>query len=84
MCASQLILAFAKIYLVRVGGSPAEIDAFLIPFRSARPFFKQRLAKIVPLRSFPDLSFFYDTSIEHADRMSRLIDQAIKSDDVDN
>ena len=44
----------------------------------AAGFLRSQLAKRVTLYSIPELRFQYDESIERADRLSRLIDSALR------
>ena len=44
----------------------------------AAGFLRSHLAKRVKLYSIPELRFQYDESIERADRLSRLIDSALR------
>ena len=44
----------------------------------AAGFLRSQLAKRVKLYSIPELRFQYDESIERADRLSRLIDSAVR------
>lgn len=74
-------LSYAKVYIARVGGTPADLDAFLAPFKDSVPFFRKRLAKEVKLRVVPELNFVYDVSLEYSDRLSQLIDNSIKADE---
>ena len=44
----------------------------------ASGFLRSQLAKRVKLYSIPELRFEYDESVERADRLSRLIDSAVR------
>ena len=46
--------------------------------RRAAGFLRSQLAKRVRLYSIPELRFEYDESVERADRLSRLIDSAVR------
>lgn len=46
--------------------------------RRAAGFLRSQLAKRVKLYSIPELRFEYDESVERADRLSRLIDSAVR------
>ena len=46
--------------------------------RRAAGFLRSQLAKRVKLYSMPELRFEYDESVERADRLSRLIDSAVR------
>ena len=66
-------LRSAKIH-VSVLGSEAERDAALLGLRGAHGYLQSVLAREMTIKRTPTLSFFYDDSIERADRLSRLID----------
>lgn len=50
----------------------------------ASGFLRSQLAQRIKLRVIPQLHFVYDASIERGDRLSRLIDQAVASDQRDS
>ena len=56
-------------------------DEVLAGLRHARGFLRSALAGRIPLRSFPQLRFKYDTSIEEGGRIETLLTQ-IKRKDV--
>ena len=66
-------LRSAKIH-VSVLGSESERDAALRGLRGAHGYLQSVLAREMTIKRTPTLSFFYDDSIERADRLSRLID----------
>ncbi len=66
-------LRSAKIH-VSVLGSESERDAALLGLRGAHGYLQSVLAREMTIKRTPTLSFFYDDSIERADRLSRLID----------
>lgn len=74
-------LSFAKVYITRVGGEPENIEAFLEPFRHAKPFFRKRLSQEVKLRIVPELHFVYDSSIEYGEKLTKLIDKVVAEDE---
>ena len=47
--------------------------------RRAAGFLRSQLAKRIKLYTTPELRFVYDESVERGDRLSRLIDSALKS-----
>ena len=66
---------------------------FFVPFVSKHPpeevmeglnrasgFLRGALGRALSLRHAPKLEFIYDQQIEHADKLTRLIDGAVKSD----
>ena len=46
----------------------------------AAPLFRHELGRRMKLRTLPELRFVYDVSIEQGERLSGLIEQAVKSD----
>lgn len=66
-------LAFAKIYVSSYEGSGAA-DEILEGLNHAKGFLRKELAHLIPLRSFPQLRFFWDPIPERADHIDRLLD----------
>lgn len=67
-------LKFAKVYISCISGKQ-EGQKTLTVLNSASGFLRTELARKVRLRRIPELSFYWDDSIEHGDRILRLIDQ---------
>jgi ribosome-binding factor A len=67
-------LKYAKIYVSCINGKQEEQKTLGV-LNAASGFLRTELAKKVRLRRIPELSFFWDDSIEHGDRILRLIDQ---------
>lgn len=57
---------------------PEKIEEVREGLTRAAGFLRSQLAKRMQLYSIPELRFQYDESIERADRLSRLIDSAIR------
>jgi len=72
-------LSTARIFYVPFGGqhSPEEVGEGLA---RAAGFLRGELGRALQLRHAPKLEFVYDQQIERADKLTRLIDGAIKSD----
>ena len=72
-------MSTARIYFVPFGGkhSPEEVGEGLT---RAAGFLRGEVGRALQLRHAPKLEFVYDTQIEHADKLTRLIDGAVKSD----
>ncbi len=68
-------LKYAKVFVSSIGGQQQE-DKILGVLNTASGFLRSELAKKANLRRTPELSFHWDNSIEHGDRILRLIDQA--------
>jgi ribosome-binding factor A len=73
----------AKVLFVPFGGqhSPEEVQAGL---NRAAGFLRGEVGRRLGLRHAPKLEFQFDESIERADRLTKLIDQAVKADDPDS
>jgi ribosome-binding factor A len=67
-------LRYARVYISSVGGQQKE-QQILGALSSAAGFLRSELAKKVRLRRMPELHFQWDNSIEHGDRVLRLIDE---------
>ena len=72
-------LSTARVYFVPFGGkhSPDEVGEGL---GRAAGFLRGELGRALALRHAPKLEFVYDQQIENADKLTRLIDGAVKSD----
>ena len=69
-------MSHAKVFFTLLEKS--NLDAALEGLTRAAGFLRSQLAKRVKLYSIPELRFQYDESIERADRLSRLIDSAVR------
>jgi len=72
-------LEHAKVFFT-VLGETAQAEETGRILNHAAGFLRSALARRLKLRSTPQLHFVYDTSIEHGNRLSALIDQAVSSD----
>jgi ribosome-binding factor A len=72
-------MSVARIYFVPFGDkhAPEEVAEGL---NRAAGFLRGELGRALQLRHAPKLEFVYDQQIEHADKLTRLIDGAVKSD----
>ncbi len=69
----------ARIY---VSSMPEErIDPSVKALNSARAFIQRKLADVLRTKNTPVLEFFRDDSYREADRINRLIDEAMKETD---
>jgi ribosome-binding factor A len=66
-------LAYAKIFVSSIEGSKVSSD-ILEGLNHAKGFLRRKLAQLIPLRSFPQLRFFWDPIPERADHIDRLLD----------
>ena len=72
-------LSHAKVFVSYIS-SQEEKQKTLEALTAASPFFRRELAKHLRLRHIPELSFYWDDSIERGDRLLRLIDQVSSPD----
>ena len=72
-------MSTARVFFVPFGDkhTPAEVGEGL---GRAAGFLRGELGRALSLRHAPKLEFLYDQQIENADKLTRLIDGAVKSD----
>ncbi|MBX3687189.1 MAG: 30S ribosome-binding factor RbfA [Rhodocyclaceae bacterium] len=75
--------AHAKVYFSSMGGEEglAEVMAGL---QRSSGFLRRELGKRIRIHTLPQLHFEYDKSIEQGARLTRLIDEAVRSDQHDD
>ena len=69
----------ARVYFTILDNDEAGIKETLDGLNSAAPYFRHQMAQSLSLRHMPELTFEYDTSLENALRIDRLLD-SIKED----
>jgi len=67
-------LKYAKVY-VSILGSEIDKTEMLAGFNAASGFLRKRLAPRLKMRCIPQLSFYYDDSIERGTRVLKLIER---------
>ena len=69
----------AKVYYTSLGSrlEPLEIQRIL---KEAAPFLRHELGRKVNMRTTPELRFVHDESVERGEKLSSLIEAAVKSD----
>jgi ribosome-binding factor A len=67
-------LKFSKVFVSSIGGKEDEARVLEV-LNSAAGFLRSELARKVRMRRVPELRFFWDSSIEHGDKILRLLDQ---------
>jgi ribosome-binding factor A len=72
-------LKHAKIYISSMSGQQEE-QKILGVLNSAAGFLRTALANKIRIRYTPELHFVWDNSIEHGDRIMRLIDEVTRKD----
>lgn len=73
-------LKSAKVFVSRISNQE-EKEETMQALEAAAGFLRKSLMKNLRLRRVPDLHFYWDDSIERADRLFRLLDQASAEDD---
>lgn len=76
-------LKTCKAWISVYGDEQAKKDT-LAGLKSAEGYIKNQLAKQINLRNTPEIHFIVDESIAYGVRMSKLIDDVIKSDEEGN
>lgn len=72
-------LKSAKVFVSRISNQE-EKEETMQALEAAAGFLRKSLMKNLRLRRVPDLHFYWDDSIERADRLFRLLDQASAED----
>ncbi|WP_193161509.1 30S ribosome-binding factor RbfA [Microbulbifer hainanensis] len=74
-------LTSAKVFVTLVGeDDPAAIKASMDVLNKAAGFLRSQLAREIQMRSVPRLQFRYDETSVRGQKLSALIDKAVKSD----
>ena len=74
-------LKTCKAYISVLGDEETANDT-IKGLKSAEGFIRRQLAKNLNLRNTPEITFIIDQSIEYGVKMSHLIDEVTKKDDV--
>ena len=74
-------LSYAKIYISMLENSDENVKTVLKVLNKAASFIRVQLAHELQTRKVPELQFIYDSSAVYGNRLSRLIDDAISSDE---
>ncbi len=78
-------LAFAKVYVTHVLDNPLEREELITALNDHAGQFRHYLAKHLTTRKVPELTFYYDESVEYGARMEHLLGDLVKDlpeDDV--
>jgi ribosome-binding factor A len=65
----------ARIYFTILGGAVENKDSVLAGLKSALGFIRSRIGKQLKLRFVPAIEFFYDESLDEAERIDKLLRQ---------
>lgn len=71
--------AHAKVFYTTMADADARQDVET-GLRAASGFLRRELGRRIRIHTLPELHFVFDESVERGDRLSRLIDAAVKSD----
>lgn len=71
-------LKYAKVYVSYMGDEDKAKETF-DALSSGANYVRQLLKNRVKIRTLPSLTFVRDTSIEYASKMSKIIDEAVKT-----
>jgi len=74
-------LSQSKVYVSLYADSPARVDATFELLKKNAKHLRYLLAGEIELRKVPRLYFVLDDSIARSDRVTRLIEQTVKTDD---
>jgi ribosome-binding factor A len=73
-------LSYARVFVTTLAETIGK-DETIAGLQRAAGFLRSRLSHSLTLRQVPELRFTYDESVERGLRLSKLIDDAVKSDD---
>ena len=73
-------LAHAKVYITVLDDQQHDVATSLEVLNRAGGFLRHELGRRMTLRTLPALHFVYDESMARGNALSRLIDEAVKSD----
>lgn len=81
-------LMYAKVYVSALGNEGRE-DEVMRAFRRAAGFLRREVGKRIRIRSTPELHFYWDHTLERAERINQIISSLdipaeVKADDIHN
>ena len=71
--------SYAKVFFTVMGNS-LDVREIAATLNDAAAFLRHELGSRVVLRTLPELRFIHDESVERGERLSSLIDQAVRTD----
>ena len=75
-------LAYAKVFVTFFEEDPEKLKLSLKILNDAAGFIRSLMGKRVRARIMPELRFMHDPSLNEGIRMSRLVDEAIRNDQL--
>lgn len=76
-------LSLARVYFTYLGDESGRLQA-LNALKKAKGFLRRGLGPVLGIAHVPELAFFYDESLERALRVTKAIDEAVRSDTPDS
>jgi ribosome-binding factor A len=70
-------LRYARIYYNILGGERGRGRGIAAAFESANGFIRRALGKTLALRILPELTFFYDDTLDKAERIEKILNEAL-------
>ena len=77
-CSITKDLSFAKVYITILNDQ--EKDQILKQLNKASNFIERELSKRVEIRKMPNITFVYDTSIEYANNIEKIIESTMENE----
>jgi len=75
-------LAYANIYVSAVEGT-SRAEEIIAALQHAKGYLRFELSQRIELRTFPDLRFHWDPTLEKAERIEKIITQIHQEEDQD-
>ncbi len=73
--------AVSKVYVTCLNDSPEEKKEMLKQLAHAAGYLRSQCAKVIKLRTVPELTFVYDDVLAYGNRMTDLINSAVGNDE---
>ncbi|MGN1392519.1 MAG: 30S ribosome-binding factor RbfA [Succinivibrionaceae bacterium] len=73
-------LMYAKIYVTFINNDPESVKQGIKVLNKAKGFFRSMIGKAMKLRAVPEITFYYDKSLDEGMRISSLITKTLKHD----
>jgi ribosome-binding factor A len=73
-------LMYAKIYVTFMDNDVEAVKAAIKVLNKAKGFVRTMIGRAMKLRAVPEITFFYDKSLDEGMRISNLITETLKKD----
>jgi ribosome-binding factor A len=74
-------LMYAKVYVTFMDNDEENIKSAIKVLNKAKGFFRSMIGKAMQLRAVPEITFYYDKTLDEGMRISNLITKTIKHDE---